>query len=83
MEEIIGQSGVRTGAETCLAVGVSGAAAFMAGIEGVRTLIAVNPDSNAPIFQYADLGILATAEEFLSALEKELAEKEPGDRHDG
>jgi electron transfer flavoprotein alpha subunit len=68
--EIIGQSGVRTGAERCLALGVSGAAAFMAGIEPVSTLIAVNPDKNAPIFRYADVGIIAEAEEFMDALEE-------------
>jgi electron transfer flavoprotein alpha subunit len=68
---IIGQSGLRTGAELCVAVGVSGAAAFMAGIETVSTLIAVNPDKNAPIFRYADVGIIAGAEEFIAALEGE------------
>ncbi|MDR2160085.1 MAG: FAD-binding protein, partial [Treponema sp.] len=68
---IIGQSGVRTGAELCIAVGVSGAAAFMTGIESVHTLIAVNTDKNAPIFRYADTGIVAEAEEFISALETE------------
>jgi electron transfer flavoprotein alpha subunit len=67
--EIIGQSGVRTGAETCVVLGVSGAAAFMAGIESAVTLIAVNPDKNAPIFRYADIGIIAGAEEFMNALE--------------
>jgi electron transfer flavoprotein alpha subunit len=66
---IIGQSGVRAGAELCLAVGVSGAAAFMAGIDPAATLIAVNPDKNAPIFRYADIGIIAGAEEFIAALE--------------
>jgi electron transfer flavoprotein alpha subunit len=67
--EIIGQSGLRCGAETCVAVGVSGAAAFMAGIEAASTLIAVNPDKNAPIFRYADIGIVTGAEEFITALE--------------
>ncbi|MDR2404018.1 MAG: FAD-binding protein [Spirochaetaceae bacterium] len=66
---IIGQSGLRCAAELCVAVGVSGAAAFMAGIESVSTLIAVNPDKNAPIFRYADIGIVAGAEEFIAALE--------------
>jgi electron transfer flavoprotein alpha subunit len=69
--EIIGQSGLRCSAELCVAVGVSGAAAFMAGIESASTLIAVNPDKNAPIFRYADIGILAGAEEFTAALEAE------------
>jgi electron transfer flavoprotein alpha subunit len=70
--EIIGQSGVRCGAEVCVAVGVSGAAAFMAGIEVVSTLIAVNPDRNAPIFRYADIGIATGAEEFIAALEADI-----------
>jgi electron transfer flavoprotein alpha subunit len=43
----------------------------MAGIESVGALIAVNPDKNAPIFGYADIGIIAEAEEFISALETE------------
>jgi electron transfer flavoprotein alpha subunit len=77
---IIGQSGVRTGAEVCVAVGVSGAAAFMAGIESASTLLAVTPDKNAPIFQYADVGIAAGAEEFIAALEAEI-EKPQGNRH--
>jgi electron transfer flavoprotein alpha subunit len=68
--EIIGQSGLRSGAEICVAVGVSGAAAFMAGIEAA-TLIAVNPDRNAPIFRYADIGLITGAEEFTAALEAE------------
>jgi electron transfer flavoprotein alpha subunit len=67
--EIIGQSGLRCAAETCVAVGLSGAAAFMAGIESVSILIAVNPDKNAPIFRYADIGIVTGAEEFIAALE--------------
>jgi electron transfer flavoprotein alpha subunit len=67
--KIIGQSGLHCRAETCVVVGVSGAAAFMAGIEAAATLIAVNPDKNAPIFRYADIGITAGAEEFTAALE--------------
>lgn len=70
-QEIIGQSGVRCGAEVCVALGVSGAAAFMTGIESASTLIAVNPDKNAPIFYYADIGLLASTEEFIAALETE------------
>ncbi|MDR0759336.1 MAG: FAD-binding protein [Treponema sp.] len=73
--EIIGQSGVRCGAEVCVALGVSGAAAFMTGIESASTLIAVNPDKNAPIFRYADIGILASAEEFIAALEAGTADR--------
>lgn len=68
--EIIGQSGIRTGAELCVAVGVSGAGAFMVGIDSGTALIAVNPDRNARIFHYADIGIAAGAEEFMACLEE-------------
>lgn len=67
--DIIGQSGIRTQAAACVALGVSGAAAFMAGIENVEYLIAVNTDKDAPVFRYADAGIIAAAEEFMNALE--------------
>jgi electron transfer flavoprotein alpha subunit len=67
---IIGQSGIRIRPGLCLALGVSGAAAFMAGIDPASRLIAVNPDKNAPIFRYADLGIIARADEFMTALEE-------------
>lgn len=46
-----------------IAVGISGAVHHIAGIQNAGTIIAVNPDKNAPIFDYADFGILATAEE--------------------
>ena len=69
ISRIIGQSGIRTQAELCVAAGVSGAAAFMAGLNPAARLIAVNPDRNAPIFQYADLGLVISAGEFMDALE--------------
>ena len=72
IEEIIGQSGLHSGSKLCIAVGVSGAAAFMAGIAPESKFIAVNPDKNAPIFHYADVGIIAYADVFIDALEKEI-----------
>jgi electron transfer flavoprotein alpha subunit len=47
----------------------------MAGIESAVTLIAVNPDKNAPIFRYADIGIIAGAEEFMNALEAKTGDR--------
>lgn len=75
--DIIGQSGIRTSAKCCLAIGISGAAAFMAGIESAEYLIAVNTDPHAPIFQYADTGIIAGAEEFIAAMETAADQKPP------
>jgi electron transfer flavoprotein alpha subunit len=70
IDSIIGQSGLKLRAAICVAVGVSGAAAFMAGVDSAARLIAVNPDKNAPIFKYADEGIIAASAEFMAALEK-------------
>ena len=67
--DIIGQSGIRIKADVCVAVGVSGSAAFMTGIETAGQIIAVNTDCDAPIFRNADFGIVASADEFMSAME--------------
>ncbi len=68
LHEIVGQSGVRTSPELCIAVGVSGAAAFLAGVSGAKTLVAVNTDPDAPIFRRAQVGIVADAHAFLQGL---------------
>lgn len=51
-----------TGKTVCppvyIAIGVSGAVHHIAGMERAGTVIAINPDRNAPIFEYADYGIL-------------------------
>lgn len=56
-----------TGKTVCpsvyIAVGVSGAVHHIAGMGKSGTVIAINPDKNAPIFDYADYGILADAKE--------------------
>jgi electron transfer flavoprotein alpha subunit/electron transfer flavoprotein alpha/beta subunit len=69
ISRIIGQSGIKIQAEFCLAAGVSGAAAFMAGLNPGARLVAVNPDRNAPIFRYADAGLVMSAGEFMDVFE--------------
>jgi len=61
MDRIVGQSGIIARPESCVIFGASGAAAFMAGIEQSRTIIAVNTDPDAPIFGCADYGVIADA----------------------
>jgi electron transfer flavoprotein beta subunit len=68
MDGILGQSGLIAEPELCVAFGASGAAAFMAGVEKARTLVAVNTDPDAPIFNYADYGVIADAGKTLGAL---------------
>ena len=47
-----------------IAIGVSGAVHHIVGMQAAGTVIAINPDKDAPIFDYADYGILANIEDF-------------------
>lgn len=62
-EQQVGLTGKTLCPAVYLAVGISGAVHHIAGMQNAGTVIAVNPDKNAPIFDYADYGILAKAEE--------------------
>lgn len=62
-EKQVGMTGKTVSPPVYLAVGISGAVHHIAGMKQAGTVIAINPDKKAPIFDYADYGILATAEE--------------------
>lgn len=64
----VGTSGQSIRPRIYLALGVSGAFQHVVGIQGAQTVIAVNRDPYAPIFRVADVGVVATVEEFLTAL---------------
>ncbi len=57
-ERYIGISGVMPKPELYLALGISGQIQHMVGANGSQTIMAVNKDKNAPIFQYSDYGIV-------------------------
>lgn len=59
----VGLTGKTVSPVVYIAVGISGAVHHIAGMQKSGTVIAVNPDKNAPIFDYADYGILAKAED--------------------
>ncbi len=61
----VGLTGKMVSPKVYVAIGVSGAAQHVCAIEGAETVIAINPDKDAPIFSYADYGILANFEDIV------------------